>query len=102
MLVATGAIAAAPRLLGGELASLRVVHAHTECLERPIGLEVAQPRFSWALESPGRNVRQVAYRVTVGSAAATLLAGRADLWHSGRVESDRCFDIPYAGAVLHS
>jgi alpha-L-rhamnosidase len=102
VLLATGALATTPRLLRAGAGSLRVVRTRTECIDRPLGLEVAQPRFSWALESADDNVRQKAYRITVAGNAGLLSAGKADLWDSGRVESDSCFDVPYAGSALHS
>ena len=99
VLLATGALAATPpRLLFAADEPLRVARMRTECIDRPLGLEVAQPRFSWALASSARDVRQVAYRVLVSSDPGSL----GDLWDSGRVESDRCFDVPYAGAPLRS
>lgn len=37
----------------------------TEGQINPVGLDIVQPRFSWVLESSKRNVRQVAYELTV-------------------------------------
>ena len=101
LLLATGALAATPpRLLYADSRTVRVARTRTECIDRPIGLEVAQPRFSWALESASQGVRQTAYRIVVASSEALLATGAADLWDSGRVESDRCFDVPYQGHAL--
>ena len=59
--------------------------------------------LSWALETSGRDIRQTAYRIRVASDAGLLSAATADLWDSsGRVESDRCFEVAYAGKSLHS
>ena len=100
VLMATGALAATPpRLLYADSSTLRVVRTRTECIDRPMGLEVAQPRFSWALESGDQGVRQTAYRIVVASSETRLSTG-PDLWDSGRVESDRCFDVPYQGRAL--
>lgn len=102
VLMATGALAATPpRLLLADSPAQRVVRTRTECIDRPMGLEVTQPRFSWALESASRGVRQTAYRVVVASSEALLSTG-PDLWDSGRVGSDRCFDVPYHGQALLS
>src|SRR5579862_6091776 len=102
VLIATGALAAtAPRLLLADSPAQRVVRSRTECIDRPMGLGVAQPRFSWALESDSQGVRQTAYRVVVASSEALLSTG-PDLWDSGRVESDRCFDVSYHGRALLS
>ena len=102
LLMAAGALAATPpRLLYADSPSVRVVRTRTECIDRPLGLEVTQPRFSWALESTSQGVRQSAYRIVVASSEA-LLASGADLWDSGRIESDRCFDVAYQGHALET
>jgi alpha-L-rhamnosidase len=72
----------------------------TEYLAVPMGIEVPDPQFSWSLAATGRNVRQAAYRIQAASVADKL--DQADLWDSGRVESDRCFGVPYAGVALGS
>ena len=102
VLIAAGALAATPpRLLLADSPAQRVLRTRTECIDRPMGLEVTQPRFSWALESASQGVRQTAYRVLVASSEALLSTG-PDLWDSGRVESDRCFDVSYQGHALLS
>jgi alpha-L-rhamnosidase len=58
------------------------------------------PRLSWALESTERDKRQTAYRILVATDPEELRAGKAALWDSGRVESPRSVDIPYAGTAL--
>jgi alpha-L-rhamnosidase len=49
-----------------------------------------------------RNARQSAYRITAASSQEYLGDGIADIWDSGRVETDRCFDIRYDGRALQS
>src|SRR5207302_11129524 len=78
------------------------VRLRTEGIIRPIGLEVARPRLSWALESGARSTRQAAYRITAASSRNVLTGGAADLWDSARIESDRCFDVAYGGRELRS
>jgi alpha-L-rhamnosidase len=83
-------------------AALTVGRLWAERVEQPLGLEAARPRLSWSVASAGRGARQSAYRVTAASSRERLEAGEADLWDSGRVASDRCFDVEYDGKVLHS
>jgi alpha-L-rhamnosidase len=83
-------------------AAVTVTQLWTERVDRPLGVEAARPRLSWALASDGRGARQSAYRVTAASSRERLEAGGADLWDSGRVRSDRCFDVCFDGKVLHS
>jgi len=116
LLFGTGILAAGPTLLRtapaaaadaqgeapADQAPLAVGRVWTERVERPLGVEVSRPRLSWALTGGGRGAGQSAYRVTAASTRKRLEAGAADLWDSGRVPSDRCFEIAYDGEVLHS
>jgi alpha-L-rhamnosidase len=68
----------------------------------PIGLDVAQPRFSWQLASDKRGVLQTAYELRVAKDAASLRAGRNLVWTTGKVSSDQSVYVPYAGAPLAS
>jgi alpha-L-rhamnosidase len=79
-----------------------VVGLKTEFLATPIGVETRTPRFSWSLVAARRNVRQSAYRVTVASCREYLDGDKPDLWDSGIVQSDRCFEESYDGRALTS
>ncbi|MEH3120712.1 MAG: family 78 glycoside hydrolase catalytic domain [Sphingomonas phyllosphaerae] len=71
-------------------------------LVNPRGLHSASPRLSWQLTSNRRDARQSAWRVGVASSPAAAEAGRFDLWDSGRVDGETCFDVTYGGAPLTS
>ena len=73
-----------------------------EYLTDPLGIDEAQPRLSWVLESADRGQRQTAYQVIVASSAELLDADGGDLWESGKVPSDQSIHIVYAGAALQS
>lgn len=64
----------------------------------PLGIDVAAPRFGWQIH----DTRQTAYRVLAASAPELLEEGRADVWDSGRVESDQSLHIVYGGPRLNS
>ncbi|MCE5279083.1 MAG: family 78 glycoside hydrolase catalytic domain [Planctomycetaceae bacterium] len=81
---------------------LQIVNATCEYLPSPLGLDTPRPRFGWGMESDGRAIAQKAYRVRVASTPQRLAAGEANLWDSGRVESDRQVHVEYAGAELRS
>ena len=73
-----------------------------EYLRNPLGIDIMQPRLSWRIESQRRGEMQTAYQVEVASEKDALISGSADLWNSGKVESDTCAHVPYAGKLLHS
>jgi alpha-L-rhamnosidase len=68
----------------------------------PLGLDIAQPRLSWQLESPERMQGQSAYRVLVASTPENLAANTGDLWDSGMRVSSETAQIAYAGSALKS
>ncbi len=86
-------------------AAVTVERLRCEYAENPLGLEVARPRLFWQLRSAGRGERgqrQTAYQVIVASSDANLVAGRGDLWDSGKVASDQSVHVVYAGRPLGS
>jgi alpha-L-rhamnosidase len=79
-----------------------VTTLRSEYAADPIGIDVAEPRLSWILESARRGEGQTAYQVLVASSLEALAADRGDLWDSGRKESDQSVLVPYAGRPLAS
>jgi len=76
-----------------------------EYLVDPLGIDVAQPRLSWSFAAPAPGQRsqvQTVYQLLVASSPQILASDRGDLWDSGKVESDRCTGIVYAGRPLAS
>lgn len=74
----------------------------TEYVDYPLGIDVAVPRFSWRMSTTHRDAWQSAYQVVAASSETNLERGHFDVWDSGRVESDRCFEVPYGGRPLVS
>jgi alpha-L-rhamnosidase len=68
----------------------------------PLGIDVARPRLSWRLRSDRRGARQMAYQVQVASSPDVVRSGRANVWDSGKVESDQSIHVVYDGAPLTS
>jgi len=68
----------------------------------PLGIDEAQPRLTWLVESKERGQRQTAYQVLVASSAELLAKNSGDLWDSSKVVSDQTVNIAYAGKPLVS
>lgn len=81
---------------------LRIAVPTCEYVKDPLGVDMAQPRLSWKLESSTRGRKQSAYRILVASLAERLSAGEGDLWDSGKVASDETAHIAYRGRTLSS
>lgn len=81
---------------------LKPTRLRCENRDNPVGMDEAQPRFSWRMQSPRRAESQTSYRILVASTREKLTSGEGDLWDSGRVESDQTVAVRYAGAPLES
>jgi hypothetical protein len=71
-----------------------------EGLTNPLGIDRAQPRFSWMIPQGARGLAQTACQLLVADSPEALAAGRGNLWDSGRIESSQSQWVPYAGAPL--
>ena len=71
-----------------------------EGLTNPLGIDRAQPRFSWAIPPGERGLAQTAYQVLVADSPAALAAGRGTRWDSGKIVSHQSQWVPYAGPPL--
>ena len=71
--------------------SFGVYDLRCEGLVEPLGIDSAEPHFSWKIRSD-KPMEQAAYEIEVGP----------DLWQSGRVESPDQVMVPYEGLPLYS
>ncbi|MFW6437606.1 MAG: family 78 glycoside hydrolase catalytic domain [Armatimonadota bacterium] len=70
---------------------------HCEFRIDPLGIDARAPRLSWLRPS-----LQAGYHIQVASSREALIAGDADLWDSGQVQSDSSVGVQYAGSELAS
>lgn len=79
---------------------VRIERMTCEGLVDPLAIDTRTPRFSWQLRGAKQGDAQRSYRIEVASDSLLLAAGRADLWDSGEVASDRSVMVPYEGVPL--
>lgn len=77
-------------------------HLRCEYLDNPLAVNSTHPRLSWEIQSSGRNVKQVAYRILVASSVEKLNHNEGDMWDSKKVMSDQTVGVPYQGIPLQS
>ena len=83
-------------------AALRAYDLRCELLRQPCGINTTTPALSWKLQADHNEARQTAYQILAASSPDLLSEEKADLWNSGRVESDRSVWVTYAGRPLQS
>ncbi len=72
-----------------------VTNLTVENLKQPLGIDTAEPRFSWQITSDRQDVRQTAYQIIVCD-------DQGEVWNTGKVDSDQQLWLPYAGKQLQS
>ncbi|MCC5804686.1 MAG: hypothetical protein JJU00_00030 [Opitutales bacterium] len=81
-------------LAGPVFADTRIVGLRCEYSPDPLGIDVAEPRLYWRMESDERGQRQTAWRILVASSPDRLARDEGDLWDSGRVDPLFGIDSP--------
>lgn len=87
-----------------EVGNARPTGLLCELMAWPERTEIVNPRpcFSWVVPLTCRGDRQSAYQILVATEEELLAEQDADLWNSGRVESDQSVAVVYAGNPLES
>jgi len=83
-------------------APITVTYLRCEYKVNPLGIDIAEPRLSWVIESDQRAQVQNSYRILVADSEDVLGKDRGNLWDSGKVESDQSNQIVYKGKPLQS
>ncbi|MCW3090254.1 MAG: alpha-L-rhamnosidase [Ferruginibacter sp.] len=78
-------------------AQLSVQNLLIENQINPIGIDVANPRFSWQISSDKRNILQTAYEIKVSQSKGTK-----PVWNSGKIASAQSVQVSYGGSALQS
>ena len=79
-------------------AALTPVDLRCDYAVNPLGVDSPKPRLFWKLASGSQ--RQTAYEILAASSAKNLARYEADVWDSGKVDSDETIQIQYAGKEL--
>lgn len=81
------------------LSAAEITKLQTEYMSRPIGIDVARPRFSWQISAEGYGARQTAYQLLIAESEEALAKG--NYWYdSGRQESADAVHVSYQGEAL--
>jgi alpha-L-rhamnosidase len=82
--------------------SADVAELMCEFQENPIGIDRAQPLFQWKMLDERRGARQTAYQLIVSATPRNADRVQADVWDSGKVESDQSVHVQYEGPALET
>jgi alpha-L-rhamnosidase len=88
----------------GNVSGGKITPADLRCewTQNPLGVDIAQPRLSWSIQSGTRGQFQTAFQILAASSARLLAGGTGDLWDSGVLTGDETIQILYNGEPLKS
>lgn len=78
-------------------ASVTVGDLRCEYMVDPVGINAQSPRLSWKLTSDAQNEKQTAVEIIAASCESLLTPEKADLYNSGKMETDWSNLFPYVG-----
>lgn len=73
-----------------------------EAMVEPLGIGVTLPRLSWRVNDARTGALQKAYEIRVASSLEKLGQGQADVWDTGKTDSNQSVNVAYAGPALVS
>jgi len=68
-------------------------------LINPLGIDAAQPRFSWQLQDERQGASQTAFQLFVGTDSIAVAKGTGNVWQTGRMNKDLQL-LSYGGKAL--
>ncbi|HYF31638.1 MAG TPA: glycoside hydrolase family 78 protein [Chitinophagaceae bacterium] len=77
----------------------RAYNLRCEYLINPLGIDAANPRFTWILHDERAGARQSAYQILVSTDSLELRQGRGAQWNSGMVRTGQSL-VKYGGRAL--
>ena len=72
----------------GKTSSFYLAELKCENLIDPLGIDNTTPHFSWKLKGNGWKGGQAYYEIQVASDSILLTQDKADLWNTGRLQSN--------------
>jgi alpha-L-rhamnosidase len=71
-----------------------------EYLHNPIGIDAANPRFTWQMMDKRQGASWKAYQVIVGTDSSEVAGGKGNMWESGKIKSS-LVPVIYQGQKLN-
>lgn len=82
--------------------SFQIIKLRCNNISSPLGIESINPTFSWNIQSSDNNTTQSSFHILVSSTVELLEEETADMWNSGKTETDQSIGILYDGKKLES
>lgn len=81
------------------LSRTEIKNLKCEYLADPIGIDSPSPRFSWQIDGNKHGLKQISYKISVGTDSAEVASGKGNMWDSKKLSSRQSLAI-YSGKSL--
>ena len=82
--------------------AVRVYDLRCEMMQNPWGVDNTAPALSWKIATDHNGIRQKAYQILAASRPEWVNEKDADLWNTGKTDSEQSIWVKYAGKKLTS
>ena len=82
--------------------AVRVYDLRCEMMQNPWGVDNTTPALSWKIATDHNGIRQKAYQILAASRPEWVNEKDADLWNTGKTDSEQSIWVKYAGKKLTS
>ena len=90
-----------PMVVSGQVSgSAKPAVLRVDALVEPLGIDTAKPMLSWQLRDARYGAKQTAYEIEVFSHSPKVVAVKADVWDSGKIDSGVSAGVAYGGPEL--
>jgi len=78
----------------------KIKNLKCEHLDQPVGIDSPTPRFMWQIENDNHGLKQISYKITIGTDSIKVATGKGNAWDSRKINTQQSL-IVYTGPRLN-
>lgn len=83
-----------------KISRAKITNLKCEHLVQPLGIDSPAPRFTWQMDSDKHGLKQISYKITVGTDSAKVASGKGNVWDSRKINTQLSLAV-YSGPRLN-
>ena len=83
-----------------KISRAKITNLKCEHLVQPLGIDSPAPRFTWQMDSDKHGLKQISYKITVGTDSAKVASGKGNVWDSRKINTQMSLAV-YSGPRLN-
>jgi alpha-L-rhamnosidase len=83
-----------------KISRAKIKNLKCEHLIQPVGIDSPEPRFTWQMDSDKHGLKQISYKITVGTDSVKVASGKGNVWDSRKINTQHSLAV-YTGPRLN-